>query len=197
MSETYFKHESAYVDEPVTIGQGTRIWHFCHIMSGAVIGEHCNLGQNVFVGGTVRLGDNVKVQNNVSIYDGVEIEDDVFCGPSIVFTNVTNPRSHVNRRDKYLNTVVKRGASIGANATIICGHTIGVYAFIGAGSVVTGDLPDFALAYGVPAGIYGWMCVCGLGLSFDPTGRGDQARCTTCERQYFKDGQNVTLITDR
>ncbi len=197
MSETYFKHESAYVDEPVAIGRGTRIWHFCHIMSGAVIGERCNLGQNVFVGENVRLGDNVKVQNNVSIYDGVEIEDDVFCGPSMVFTNVVNPRSRVSRRDKYRKTVVRRGASIGANATIVCGHTIGAYAFIGAGSVLTRDLPDFALAYGVPAGIQGWMCVCGLALSFEAMDCGHQARCSTCERQYLKEGEKVTLATKR
>ena len=197
MSETYFKHESAYVDEPVAIGRGTRIWHFCHIMSGAVIGERCNLGQNVFVGENERLGDNVKVQNNVSIYDGVEIEDDVFCGPSIVFTNVANPRSHVSRLDKYLKTAVRRGASIGANSTVVCGNTIGAYAFIGAGSVVTRDLPDFALAYGVPAGIHGWTCVCGSGLSFEAMDCGNQVRCSTCERQYLKEGQKVTLVTER
>jgi len=153
----YFVHESAYVDQPCEIGAGTRIWHFSHIMAGAVIGRGCNLGQNVFVGAGVVVGDNVKVQNNVSLYDGVTLEDDVFCGPSCVFTNVINPRSQIVRKSEYMPTLVRRGATIGANATIVCGATIGRYAFIGAGAVVRGDVPDYALMLGVPARRKGWM----------------------------------------
>ncbi len=141
----YFVHPSVYVDEPVEIGAGTRIWHFCHVMAGAHIGERCILGQNVFVAGGVIIGDNVKIQNNVSVYTGVELEDDVFCGPSCVFTNVINPRSQIVRHSQYQRTLVRRGATIGANATIVCGATIGRYAFIGAGAVVRGDVPDYAL----------------------------------------------------
>ena len=146
-----FVHESSYVDEGCEIGEGTKIWHFCHVMPGAVIGERCILGQNVVVMPGTRLGDNVKVQNNVSIYEGVELEDDVFCGPSCVFTNVMNPRSHVSRKSEYQATLVQRGASIGANATVVCGSTLGEYCFIGAGAVVTGDVPAYALMAGVPA----------------------------------------------
>jgi UDP-2-acetamido-3-amino-2,3-dideoxy-glucuronate N-acetyltransferase len=156
-----FIHESSYVDEGATIGNGTKIWHFCHVMPGAVIGERCNLGQNVVVMAGTRLGNNVKVQNNVSIYEGVELEDDVFCGPSMVFTNVMNPRSHVSRKDEYRKTLVRRGATIGANATIVCGVTIGEYAFIGAGAVVTRYVPDYAVVTGVPARQTGWACQCG------------------------------------
>jgi UDP-2-acetamido-3-amino-2,3-dideoxy-glucuronate N-acetyltransferase len=145
MTKNYFVHESSYVDEPCEIGEGTKVWHFCHVMSNSVIGSRCNIGQNVVISPNVRIGDNVKIQNNVSVYTGVEIEDDVFCGPSMVFTNVVNPRSHVPRKDEYRRTLVKRGASIGANATIVCGHTIGRFAFIGAGAVVTRDVPDYAL----------------------------------------------------
>ncbi|NDJ75749.1 MAG: N-acetyltransferase [Chloroflexi bacterium] len=153
----YFAHPSAYIDEPCEIGQGTRIWHFCHVMSGAVIGQNCVLGQNVFVANDVVIGDNVKIQNNVSVYTGVRLEDDVFCGPSCVFTNVVNPRSQIVRRDSYQPTRVRRGATIGANATIVCGATLGRYAFIGAGAVVRGDVPDYALMLGVPARQRGWM----------------------------------------
>lgn len=153
----YFVHESAYVDQPCEIGDGTRIWHFSHIMTGATIGRNCNLGQNVFVGAGVVVGDNVKVQNNVSLYAGVVLEDDVFCGPSCVFTNVINPRSQIVRRSEYMPTLVRRGATIGANATIVCGATVGRYAFIGAGAVVRGDVPDYALMLGVPARRKGWM----------------------------------------
>ena len=153
----FFVHPSAFVDDPASIGDGTRIWHFSHIMAGARIGERCNLGQNVFVGDGVVLGNNVKVQNNVSLYTGVEVEDDVFCGPSCVFTNVVNPRSQILRRDQYRPTLVRRGATIGANATIVCGGTIGRYAFIGAGALVRGDVPDYALMLGVPAVRKGWM----------------------------------------
>lgn len=152
-----FIHESSYVDEPSDIGAGTKIWHFSHIMAGARIGERCNLGQNVFVATDVILGNNVKVQNNVSLYAGVELEDDVFCGPSSVFTNVMNPRSEILRHDEYRRTLVRRGATIGANATIVCGVTIGRYAFIAAGAVVRGDVPDYALMAGVPATRKGWM----------------------------------------
>ena len=152
-----FIHESAYVDEPSDVGAGTKIWHFCHIMSGSHIGERCILGQNVFVAGDVIIGDNVKIQNNVSLYTGVVLEDDVFCGPSCVFTNVTNPRSQILRKDEYRRTLVRRGATIGANATIVCGVTIGRYAFIAAGAVVRTDVPDYALMAGVPAVQKGWM----------------------------------------
>jgi UDP-2-acetamido-3-amino-2,3-dideoxy-glucuronate N-acetyltransferase len=153
----YFVHPSAYVDEPAEIGAGTRIWHFCHVMAGARIGERCILGQNVFVASGVIIGNNVKIQNNVSVYTGVELEDDVFCGPSCVFTNVINPRSQIVRHSQYQRTLVRRGATIGANATIVCGATIGRYAFIGAGAVVRGDAPDYALMLGVPARRRGWM----------------------------------------
>jgi UDP-2-acetamido-3-amino-2,3-dideoxy-glucuronate N-acetyltransferase len=158
MSESaYYAHPSAYVDEPCQIGAGTKIWHFCHISPRARIGERCNLGQNVFVAGDVLIGDNVKIQNNVSVYAGVELEDDVFCGPSCVFTNVINPRSQIVRHGQYMRTLVRRGATIGANATIVCGATIGRYGFIGAGAVVRGDVPDYALMLGVPATQKGWM----------------------------------------
>ncbi len=166
----YFKHETAIVDDGAQIGKGTRIWHFSHLMPGCVIGEHCNLGQNVFVAGNVHIGNGVKVQNNVSIYEGVEIEDDVFLGPSMVFTNVINPRSAVIRRNAYLQTLVKKGATIGANATIICGITVGKYAFIGAGAVVTKNVPDYALLTGNPARQTGWMSEAGGKLIFDSHG---------------------------
>jgi UDP-2-acetamido-3-amino-2,3-dideoxy-glucuronate N-acetyltransferase len=155
--QAYFVHPSAYVDEPCQIGAGTKIWHFCHVMPHAQMGAGCILGQNVLVASHVRIGNNVKIQNNVSVYTGVELEDDVFCGPSCVFTNVVNPRSQIIRRDQYQRTLVRRGATIGANATIVCGATIGRYAFIGAGAVVRGDVPDYALMLGVPAVQRGWM----------------------------------------
>ena len=157
MNPTYYAHPSAYVDEPCTIGAGTKIWHFCHVMQGACIGERCILGQNVHIAPDVVIGNNVKIQNNVSVYTGVELEDDVFCGPSCVFTNVVNPRSQVMRHHLYERTLVRRGATIGANATIVCGATIGRYAFIGAGAVVRGDVLDYALMLGVPAAQKGWM----------------------------------------
>ena len=156
-----FVHESAYVDDGAQIGAGTKVWHFCHILGGAIIGERSSLGQNVVVMSGTRIGSNVKIQNNVSIYEGVELEDDVFCGPSMVFTNVMNPRSHVSRKNEYRRTLVKRGASIGANATIVCGATLGEYAFVGAGAVVAKDVPAYALMVGVPARRIGWMCQCG------------------------------------
>jgi UDP-2-acetamido-3-amino-2,3-dideoxy-glucuronate N-acetyltransferase len=174
-----FVHESAYVDDGATIGAGTKVWHFCHVIGGAVIGERCSLGQNVVVMGGTRIGRNVKIQNNVSVYEGVELEDDVFCGPSMVFTNVMNPRSHVSRKNEYRRTLVRRGASIGANATIVCGTTLGEYAFIGAGSVVAKDVPAHALMVGVPARRIGWMCQCGERLPDSGAGT-----CRACGSTY-------------
>lgn len=179
-------HETAIVDEGAQIGEGTRIWHWTHICAGARIGRDCSLGQNVFVSNRVILGNNVKVQNNVSIYDDVVLEDDVFCGPSMVFTNVVNPRSHVPRKHEYKPTIVRRGASIGANATIVCGRKIGEYAFIGAGAVVTHDIPPYAVVMGNPARQRGWMCQCGVFL--DSTA-GEQT-CPACGMQYHI-GDNV------
>src|SRR5215831_19986380 len=176
----YFVHSSSFVDEGAVIGAGTKIWHFSHILPGAVIGEHCNLGQNVVVMGGTRIGNNVKIQNNVSIYEGVEPEDDVFCGPSCVFTNVINPRSHVSRKHEYQRTLVRRGSTIGANATIVCGVTLGEYAFIGAGAVVTTDVPAYGLMVGVPARRVGWMCQCGERLH-PAAGR---AACGVCGATY-------------
>src|SRR5256885_4310490 len=160
-TEKPFVHESAYVDDGAVIGKGTKIWHFCHVMAGAVIGERCSLGQNVVVMNGTRIGNNCKIQNNVSIYEGVELEDDVFCGPSMVFTNVLNPRAHVSRKDEYRRTLVRRGSSIGANATVVCGVTLGTYAFIGAGAVVTRNVPDYALMAGGAARPGGWVWPCG------------------------------------
>src|SRR5882724_10152962 len=179
MEKNYFVHESSFVDEPSEIGEGTMIWHFSHVMAGSRIGRGCNIGQNVVISPQVRIGDNMKIQNNVSIYTGVELEDDVFCGPSMVFTNVINPRSHVSRKDEYQRTLVKQGASIGANATVVCGHTIGCYSFIGAGAVVTRDVPDFALVVGNPGRIAGWMCKCGIKLPLSRDAQKDEeATCT-------------------
>jgi UDP-2-acetamido-3-amino-2,3-dideoxy-glucuronate N-acetyltransferase len=163
-SPSYFVHASAVVEEPCEIGEGTKIWHFSHVMTDSRIGSDCILGQNVHVAPGVRIGNNVKIQNNVSLYAGVELEDDVFCGPSMVFTNVITPRSHVNRKAEYRQTLVKRGATLGANCTIVCGVTIGEYAFVGAGAVVTRDVPEHALMVGVPARQVGWVCRCGLRL---------------------------------
>jgi UDP-2-acetamido-3-amino-2,3-dideoxy-glucuronate N-acetyltransferase len=187
----YKAHPSAIVDPGCTIGEETRIWHFCHVTTGAVIGAKCSLGQNVYVGPKVTIGNNVKIQNNVSVYDGVTLEDDVFCGPSMVFTNVVNPRSHVSRKHEFKTTRVKRGASIGANATVVCGHDVGRYAFIAAGSVVTKDVPDFALVIGVPGKITGWMCQCGVRLSYGAKPAG-AATCAECGSSYVaKDGRVV------
>jgi len=192
----YFVHESSYVDDGAQVGKGAKIWHFCHIMGETRIGEGCNIGQNVFIASHVTLGSNVKVQNNVSIYTGVTVEDDVFLGPSMVFTNVVNPRSHVNRKDEYKPTLVKRGATVGANATIVCGVTLGRYCFIGAGAVVTRNIPDYALVYGNPGRVQGWMCQCGLRLAFEQAGNAEQARCVECGREYRKDGQVVRPLSE-
>jgi UDP-2-acetamido-3-amino-2,3-dideoxy-glucuronate N-acetyltransferase len=186
--QNFFVHESSYVDEPCSIGPGSKIWHFSHIMKNCQIGARCNIGQNVVVSPDVTIGDNVKIQNNVSVYTGCILEDDVFCGPSMVFTNVINPRSHVSRKDEYKTTLVRRGASIGANATVVCGITIGRYAFIGAGSVVTRDVPDYALVYGNPAALRGWVCNCGIKLIFQDS----FASCLACGAAYVKQGNLVT-----
>ncbi|MBI1745183.1 MAG: N-acetyltransferase [Acidobacteria bacterium] len=190
----YFVHESAYVDEPVTIGKGSKIWHFSHIMAGAVLGERCVVGQNVNIGGGAVLGNNVKVQNNVSIYDAVILEDDVFCGPSMVFTNVINPRSHIVRKDEYQVTRVKRGATLGANCTIICGVTIGRYAFVGAGAVVTRDVTDFSLVYGSPARRQGYVCRCGVRLGFRFGDDYERVTCSSCSAEYEKGEDGVSEI---
>lgn len=189
----YFKHESAYVDDNCVIGNGTKIWHFSHIMSDCVIGEGCNIGQNVVISPQVRLGRNVKIQNNVSVYTGVICEDDVFLGPSMVFTNVINPRSHVARKHEYKATLIRKGASIGANATIVCGHEIGAYALIGAGTVVTRDVPPFALVVGNPARQIGWVSENGLKLLFNAEGI---ATCPETGQVYQLKDHQVTKIKD-
>lgn len=180
----YYVHPSSFLDEGAVVGAGTKIWHFCHVMKGAVIGERSSLGQNVVVMPGTSIGNNVKIQNNVSIYEGVHLEDDVFCGPSCVFTNVLNPRSHVSRKHEYRQTLVKRGASIGANATIVCGTTLGEFAFIGAGAVVTSDVPAYGLMVGVPARRVGWMCQCGERLSISA----GAAQCAACGAEYAESG---------
>lgn len=180
MEEKYFVHESSYVDEGCQIGEGTKIWHFSHVMGDCTIGKKCNIGQNVVISPGVILGDGVKVQNNVSVYTGVVCEDGVFLGPSCVFTNVINPRAFIERKSEYRKTVVKKGASIGANATIVCGHDIGKYSFVGAGSVVTKTVPDYAMVYGTPARIKGYVCQCGEKLAF----KEGKAVCPACAKKY-------------
>ncbi len=192
----YFSHESSYVDAGATIGAGTKIWHFCHVMAGSQIGTNCNLGQNVFIASGVLIGNRVKIQNNVSVYGGVTLEDDVFLGPSMVFTNVTNPRSHVSRKDEYQPTTVRRGATIGANATILCGVILGEYAFVGAGAVVTHDVPAFALVFGAPARLQGWMCRCGERLPLSTQAAAETATCPRCSTHYEKLGQNVHPVDE-
>jgi UDP-2-acetamido-3-amino-2,3-dideoxy-glucuronate N-acetyltransferase len=190
MERDYFVHPTAIVDEPVEIGEGTKIWHFSHVMSGAKIGRNCMIGQNAFISSRALLGNNIKIQNNVSIFDGVILEDDVFCGPSMVFTNVFNPRSFISRRKEFRQTVVGRGVTIGANATVICGNKIGQYAFIGASSVVTKDVPDYALVYGNPGRVKGWVCQCAEEITF----RSARAKCKVCGKRYQKDRRGVRLI---
>jgi UDP-2-acetamido-3-amino-2,3-dideoxy-glucuronate N-acetyltransferase len=185
-----FIHESSYVDEPSNIGIGTKIWHFTHIMSPCEIGENCNIGQNVVISPMVKLGNNVKVQNNVSIYTGVICEDDVFLGPSCVFTNVINPRSFIERKSEYMKTIIKKGASIGANATIICGHIIGEYAFIGAGTVITKDIPDYALVIGNPGKVIGYICQCGERIYFDSS---IETFCNSCGKHYINSEGKVEI----
>jgi len=192
MENSYFAHETAVIDDGCKIGQGTKIWHFTHVMKGAVIGQNCNLGQNVVVSPDVVLGNNVKVQNNVSIYTGVTCDDDVFLGPSMVFTNVTNPRSAVNRRNQYEKTHVGRGASIGANATIVCGHDIGSFAFIGAGAVVIKDVPPYALVVGNPSRQVGWMSEYGQRLEFNEAGL---ASCPESDEKYELKNNMVQKIS--
>ncbi|HKM67288.1 MAG TPA: Gfo/Idh/MocA family oxidoreductase [Candidatus Acidoferrum sp.] len=188
----FYVDPRAVVDEPCEIGDGTKIWHFSHVMKDCQIGAKCNLGQNVHVASGVRIGDNVKIQNNVSLYAGVELEDDVFCGPSMVFTNVTTPRSHVNRRSEYQRTLVRKGASLGANSTIVCGTTIGEYAFIGAGAVVTRDVPRHALMVGVPARRIGWVCQCGVTLQMES----EKGTCSECGKNYILQGEDISLMVE-
>ncbi len=189
----YKKHETAIIDDGATIGEGSRIWHWVHICAGAVIGKDCSFGQNVFVGDRVSIGNNVKIQNNVSVYDNVTLEDDVFCGPSMVFTNVYNPRSAISRKDDYKNTLIKKGATLGANCTIVCGITIGKYAFIGAGAVVNKDVPDYALVVGVPAKQIGWMSEYGEQLDL-PLSAARKSEFSDNEKIYTLQGNHLSCI---
>jgi len=190
MDNNYFVHESSYVDDNVKIGDGTKIWHFSHVMSNCEIGEKCNIGQNVVISPGVKLGKGVKIQNNVSVYTGVICEDDVFLGPSCVFTNVVNPRSFIERKSEYKETIIGKGASIGANVTIICGHNIGRYALVGAGAVVTKHIPNYALVVGNPASLLGYVCKCGEKLRF----KEDNATCTICGEKYEKENGIVKSV---
>jgi UDP-2-acetamido-3-amino-2,3-dideoxy-glucuronate N-acetyltransferase len=191
----FLVHETARIDEPCEIGAGTKIWHFTHILRDCRIGKSCVIGQNVSIGPRVIIGDNAKIQNNVSVYEGVTLENDVFCGPSMVFTNIINPRSHWPRKDEFRKTLVKKGASLGANSTILCGLTIGKYAFVGAGAVVNKDVPDYALVYGVPARVKGWMCYCGQKLRLgDSAESRETTACASCGRKYKKDGLLVSEV---
>lgn len=189
MSKEYFVHESSYVDMPCIIGKGTKIWHFSHIMKDCIIGENCNIGQNVVISPGVKIGNRVKIQNNVSVYTGVICEDEVFLGPSCVFTNVINPRSFIERKSEYRETVISKGASIGANVTIVCGHKIGQYALIGAGTVVTKDVPDYALVVGNPGRVVGYVCQCGEKLKF----KDKYSVCKKCALTYIEDNGEVKI----
>jgi UDP-2-acetamido-3-amino-2,3-dideoxy-glucuronate N-acetyltransferase len=193
MSDDWFAHPTAVIDEGARIGDRTKIWHFSHVMGTAVVGPDCSLGQNVFVGPHVTVGANAKIQNNVSLYDGVILEDDVFCGPSMVFTNVVNPRSHVSRKDEFRTTLVRRGASLGANCTIVCGTEIGEYAFVGAGAVVAADVAPYSLVLGVPARHVGWMCHCGIRLDLPIRGEAEGG-CESCGARYRVDGERLEPI---
>lgn len=188
IEKNYFVHESSYVDDGVHIGEGTKIWHFCHVQKGAVIGKFCSLGQNVNIGTNVRIGNGVRIQNNVSVYEGVELEDNVFCGPSCVFTNVITPRAHFPVHGVYAKTVIKEGASLGANCTIVCGHIVGKSALIGSGAVVTKDVKDYALMVGVPARQIGWVCACGKRL--------DDTFICSCGRRYIIRSERCFLVND-
>jgi UDP-2-acetamido-3-amino-2,3-dideoxy-glucuronate N-acetyltransferase len=193
--QRYFAHQSAYIDSGAQVGTGTKIWHFSHVMPGATIGEQCSIGQNVLVSNNVKIGKGCKIQNNVSLYEGVELEDYVFCGPSMVFTNVKTPRAAFPRNTSadYHVTKVKYGASIGANATIVCGITIGEWAFVAAGAVVTKDVPPYAMIAGLPGKIIGWACQCGIKLHFDSN---NDAKCVSCSRQYTKTKNDIVQLTD-
>lgn len=188
--EKFFIHKSSCIDENVNIGEGTKIWHFSHVLKGSVIGNNCIIGQNVMIGPDVVIGNGCKIQNNVAIYKGVTLEDGVFCGPSCVFTNVLTPRAFIERKNEFKATIVKKGATIGANATVICGTVLGRYCFIGAGAIVPKDIPDYALVYGVPAKVKGWVCECGVKLVFNKT----KAACKRCGSKYLKKKGEVKKI---
>jgi UDP-2-acetamido-3-amino-2,3-dideoxy-glucuronate N-acetyltransferase len=185
---TYFAHDSAFIDDGAEIGEGTTIWHVSHVLKNSKVGKNCRIGQNVVIGPNASVGDGVKIQNNVSVYEGVTLEDHVFCGPSMVFTNVYNPRSEIRRMDEVRPTLVRQGASLGANCTIVCGVTVGMYAFVGAGAVVTKDIPDFGLVLGNPGRVVGWMCICGNRIEFCDENTG---ACRTCRRRYRREGLRV------
>jgi len=196
VDQAFFAHETACIDQGAVIGSGTRIWHFSHIMPDCKIGNDCNFGQNVVVSPGCVIGNNVKIQNNVSVYSGVVLEDDVFCGPSMVFTNVINPRSHINRKNEYQQTLVKQGASIGANATVVCGNTVGKYSFVGAGSVVVTDVPDYGLVVGNPSKLIGFVCYCGERLNFVLDQKeSSSCACGACGREYKRSSDGVSPLT--